>query len=45
MATTAPPRARVPAAVFVLAASIFCLGTTEFMIAGLLPTIAGDLGV
>jgi hypothetical protein len=31
--------------VFVLAASIFCLGTTEFMIAGLLPTIAGDLGV
>jgi DHA1 family chloramphenicol resistance protein-like MFS transporter len=35
----------VPAAVFVLAASIFCLGTTEFMIAGLLPTIAGDLGV
>jgi DHA1 family chloramphenicol resistance protein-like MFS transporter len=31
--------------VFVLAASIFSLGTTEFMIAGLLPTIAGDLGV
>ena len=29
----------------VLAASIFCLGTTEFMIAGLLPTIASDLGV
>jgi DHA1 family chloramphenicol resistance protein-like MFS transporter len=45
MATTAPTGARVPPAVFVLAASIFCLGTTEFMIAGLLPTIAGDLGV
>ena len=45
MATTAPTGTRVPPAVFVLAASIFCLGTTEFMIAGLLPTIAGDLGV
>ena len=45
MATTAPTGARVPPAVFVLAASIFCLGTTEFMIAGLLPTIAGELGV
>ncbi|HEU0213079.1 MAG TPA: Cmx/CmrA family chloramphenicol efflux MFS transporter [Jiangellaceae bacterium] len=45
MAVSAAPTTRVPAAVFVLGASIFCLGTTEFMIAGLLPTIAADLGV
>lgn len=43
--TTAFPRTRVPVAVVVLSAAIFCLGTTEFMIAGLLPTIATDLGV
>ncbi|WP_026876805.1 Cmx/CmrA family chloramphenicol efflux MFS transporter [Jiangella gansuensis] len=36
---------RVPPAVYVLGSSIFVLGTTEFMIAGLLPTIATDLDV
>lgn len=36
---------RVPFAVYVLGASVFVLGTTEFMIAGLLPTIAEDLDV
>ncbi|WP_158603012.1 Cmx/CmrA family chloramphenicol efflux MFS transporter [Jiangella rhizosphaerae] len=36
---------RVPPAVYVLGASIFVLGTTEFMIAGLLPEIAADLDV
>ncbi len=40
----APP-ARVPLVVPVLAGSIFVLGTSEFMIAGLLPAMAGDLGV
>jgi DHA1 family chloramphenicol resistance protein-like MFS transporter len=32
-------------ATYVLALTIFCLGTSEFMLAGLLPGIAGDLGV
>jgi MFS transporter, DHA1 family, chloramphenicol resistance protein len=38
-------RHRMPLAVLVLGAAIFGLGTTEFMIAGLLPAIATDLGV
>lgn len=41
--TTTTPRLPVP--VYVLALTIFCLGTSEFMIAGLLPDIADDLGV
>ncbi|SEE56024.1 Cmx/CmrA family chloramphenicol efflux MFS transporter [Jiangella alba] len=36
---------RVPPAVYVLGSSVFVLGTTEFMIAGLLPEIATDLDV
>ena len=36
---------RIPLPVFVLGASIFVLGTTEFMIAGMLPMLATDLGV
>lgn len=41
------PRGRilVPVVVYVLGLSIFSLGTTEFMIAGLLPLIADDLDV
>lgn len=35
----------MPAAVFVLGLSIFALGTSEFMITGLLPGMAADLGV
>jgi MFS transporter, DHA1 family, chloramphenicol resistance protein len=35
----------MPFAVFVLGLSIFALGTSEFMIAGLLPSMAADLGV
>ncbi|MFG1926547.1 Cmx/CmrA family chloramphenicol efflux MFS transporter [Cryptosporangium sp. NPDC048952] len=35
----------MPVVVYVLGLSIFGLGTTEFMIAGLLPLIADDLGV
>ena len=46
---TAPPAASSPTAlprvVPVLAAGTFLLGTTEFMIAGLLPQIAADLNV
>ncbi|WIX91765.1 MFS transporter [Amycolatopsis sp. DG1A-15b] len=36
---------KLPAVVWVLAAGTFLMGTTEFVIAGLLPEIAGDLGV
>lgn len=36
---------RLPAVVYVIAAGIFLMGTTEFMIAGLLPEAAADLGV
>lgn len=35
----------LPAVVYVVAAGIFLMGTTEFMIAGLLPEAATDLGV
>ncbi|ORA39324.1 MFS transporter [Mycobacterium aquaticum] len=36
---------RLPAVVYVIGAGIFLMGTTEFMIAGLLPETAADLGV
>ncbi|WP_457253626.1 MFS transporter [Pedococcus sp. P5_B7] len=39
-----PSTARLPLVVFVLAAGTFLMGTTEFMIAGLLPEMAADLG-
>ncbi|MBU0806913.1 MAG: MFS transporter [Gammaproteobacteria bacterium] len=35
----------MPAALIVLALSAFAIGTTEFVIMGLLPEVAGDLGV
>lgn len=35
----------MPLTVFVLGLCIFCLGTTEFMISGLLPLLAKDFGV
>ncbi|MFJ9736947.1 MFS transporter [Streptomyces sp. NPDC101166] len=37
--------ARLPAVVHVLALGTFLMGTTEFVVAGLLPEIAGDLQV
>ena len=43
--TTEPTRTRLPVAVPVLALGIFCLGTSEFMLAGLLPEMARELGV
>jgi DHA1 family chloramphenicol resistance protein-like MFS transporter len=45
--TSAAPvaAARIPRVVPVLAMSIFALGTSEFMIAGLLPELAADLTV
>ncbi|MGV0811034.1 hypothetical protein ABQF34_03685 [Mycolicibacterium boenickei] len=38
-------KTRLPALVHVVAAGIFLMGTTEFMLAGLLPDVASDLGV
>ncbi|MFJ9176596.1 MFS transporter [Streptomyces sp. NPDC102360] len=37
--------ARLPLVVYVLATGTFLMGTTEFVVAGLLPEIAGDLRV
>ncbi|WP_423058279.1 MFS transporter [Brevibacterium linens] len=48
MSTGAPqaaPRPRVPGQVYLLAAVIFCLGTSEFMIAGILEPLSADLDV
>ncbi|WP_290443902.1 Cmx/CmrA family chloramphenicol efflux MFS transporter [Streptomyces sp. MP131-18] len=42
--STAPP-ARLPLAVYVIGAAIFALGTSEFMLSGLLPEVADDLDV
>lgn len=35
----------MPIALYVFAVAVFVMGTSEFMLAGLLPDIAGDLGV
>ncbi|GAB4079494.1 MFS transporter [Modestobacter muralis] len=43
-ATAAPP-GRMPVVVYVLAVGTFLMLTTEFVVAGLLPEIAGDLQV
>lgn len=46
MSTTTPPPAalRVPAAVYILAAGIFAMVTSEFAAAGLMPQLAEGLG-
>ncbi|WP_017579916.1 MFS transporter [Nocardiopsis valliformis] len=36
---------RLPFVIYVLAAGVFLMGTTEFIVAGILPEIAADLGV
>lgn len=36
---------RLPLPIYVIALATFCLGTSEFMLAGLLPDLAADLGV
>lgn len=38
------PPTRLPLVVYVLALGTFLMGTTEFVVAGLLPEIAGDVG-
>ncbi|MFD5746370.1 MFS transporter [Streptomyces sp. NPDC127033] len=40
-----PTHGKLPFVVWVLAAGTFLMGTTEFVIAGLLPEMAGDFGV
>jgi DHA1 family inner membrane transport protein len=42
---SAPPRTRTGPALAALAIGTFAIGMTEFVITGLLPDIAGDLGV
>ncbi len=37
--------ARLPLLIYVLAAGVFLMGTTEFIVAGILPEIAADIGV
>ncbi|WP_448638949.1 MFS transporter [Geodermatophilus sp. URMC 63] len=44
-APTAAPTGRLPLVVYVLAVGTFLMLTTEFVVAGLLPEIAGDLQV
>jgi predicted MFS family arabinose efflux permease len=44
-ASPAGPAGRLPSVVYVLAAGTFLMLTTEFVVAGLLPEIAGDLHV
>ncbi|MFI6360821.1 MFS transporter [Streptomyces sp. NPDC050743] len=39
------PPARLPLVVYVLALGTFLMGTTEFVVAGLLPEIAGDVQI
>src|SRR4051794_41823906 len=39
------PSARLPLVIYVLALGTFLMGTTEFVVAGLLPEIAGELHV
>ncbi|WP_420098469.1 MFS transporter [Corynebacterium sp.] len=40
-----PTRNRLPFVTYVLAAGVFLMGTTEFIVAGILPEIADDLSV
>lgn len=40
-----PALPRLPLALYLLALAVFAMGTSEFMLAGLVPQIAADLGV
>ncbi|MDF5757448.1 MFS transporter [Spongiactinospora sp. TRM90649] len=41
----AAPRGRLPFGVYLLAFSLFAMGSAEFLLAGVLPAVAGDLRV
>ncbi len=45
MPDSAAGHPRMPLAVYILGLSVFALGTSEFMLSGLLPPIAEDMGV
>lgn len=45
MPDSAASRSRMPLAVYILGLSVFALGTSEFMLSGLLPPIADDMNV
>lgn len=45
MPDSATSRSRMPLAVYILGLSVFALGTSEFMLSGLLPPIADDMNV
>ena len=45
MPESAQRRSRMPLAVYILGLSVFALGTSEFMLSGLLPPIADDMNV
>lgn len=42
---TQPANDHLPLAIYALALGTFCVGTSKFMLAGLLPELAGGLGV
>ncbi|WP_327392419.1 MFS transporter [Streptomyces sp. NBC_01186] len=44
-ATDEPRAARIPLSVYILGLSVFALGTSEFMLSGILQPLARDLGV
>ncbi|MEE4023345.1 MFS transporter [Gordonia sp. PKS22-38] len=45
LSETTRGRSRLPGIVYVLAAGVFLMGTTEFVVAGILPEIATDLDI
>ena len=44
LSSVSHPAARLPFAVFVLGLTVFCIGTTEVMVTGLLPLLAHEFG-
>ncbi|MFB4318074.1 MFS transporter [Actinomadura sp. 21ATH] len=44
-AAVAPPARRLPLGVYLLAFSLFAMGSAEFLLAGVLPEVADDLGI
>ncbi len=45
MTAAAPASHRLPAGVYLLAFSLFAMGSAEFLLAGVLPVVAKDIGV
>ncbi|MDE3720395.1 MFS transporter [Nocardiopsis sp. N85] len=45
MTAAAPARRRLPTGVYLLSFSLFAMGSAEFLLAGVLPVVAEDIGV